>query len=146
MRNSGTEPVSLLLRGIMALSRRLRTERPPGSLSLSGLGILGTLHRHGAIVATQLAVKERLQPQSLSRLLADLQGARLIARARSQSDRREIHITLTEKGRQVLIDDMASRRAWLDNTIACALTAAERRTLLAAASIMLKLAAYERDP
>ena len=130
----------------MALSRRLRTERPPGSLSLSGLGILGTLHRHGAIVATQMAVKERLQPQSLSRLLADLQGARLIARARSESDRREIQITLTEKGRQVLIDDMASRRAWLDNKIACALTAAERRTLLAAASIMVKLAAYERGP
>jgi DNA-binding MarR family transcriptional regulator len=143
MGNPGGESVSLLLRSIMALSRRLRTERPPGSLSLSGLSILGTLHQHGALVATQVAVKERLQPQSLSRLLADLQGASLIARTRSESDRREIQITLTEKGRQVLIDDMASRSAWLDNTIACALTSAERRTLLEAASIMLKLAAYE---
>lgn len=130
----------------MSLSRRLRTERPPGSLSLSGLGLLGTLYRQGALVATQLAVEERLQPQSLSRLLADLQQARLIARTRSEFDRREIQITLTEKGRKVLIDDTAARRAWLDNTMDCALTAAERKTLLAASLIMLKLAAYEPTP
>jgi DNA-binding MarR family transcriptional regulator len=143
MRNPASEPVSLLLRGIMSLSRRLRTERPPGSLSLSGFGILGTLHRRGAMVATQLAVEERLQPQSLSRLLADLQRARLIARTRSEVDRREIKITLTEKGRQALIDDMAVRRAWLDDTMNHALTTEERRTILAASSIMLKLAAYD---
>ena len=143
MINPVTEPVSLLLRGIMSLSRRLRTERPPGSLSLSGLGILGTLHRRGALVATQLAIEERLQPQSLSRLLVDLERARLIARTRSKLDRREIQITLTEKGRQALIEDMSARRAWLNNTLDCALTAAERKTLLAASLIMLKLAAYE---
>ena len=146
MRIPAGEPVSLLLRGIVSLSRRLRTERRPGSLSLSGLGILGTLYRQGALVATQLAVEERLQPQSLSRLLADLQHARLIARTRSELDRREIQIALTEKGRKVLIDDMAVRRAWLDNTMGCALTAAERKTILAASSIMLKLAAYELTP
>jgi DNA-binding MarR family transcriptional regulator len=79
-------------------------------------------------------------------LLADLQQARLIARTRSELDRREIQIALTEKGRKVLIDDMAVRRAWLDNTMGCALTAAERKTILAASSIMLKLAAYELTP
>ncbi len=95
------------------------------------------------MVATQLAVEERLQPQSLSRLLADLQQARLIARNRSEVDRREIKIKLTEKGRQALIDDMAVRRAWLDDTMNHALTTDERKTLLAASSIMLKLAAYD---
>ncbi len=133
----------MLLRGIMSLSRRLRTERPPGCLSLSGLGILGTLRRRGALVATQLAIEERLQPQSLSRLLVDLERARLIARTRSKVDRREIQITLTEEGRQVLIEDMSARRAWLTNAMDCALTAAERQTILTASSIMLKLAAYE---
>ena len=126
MSNPAADSVSLLLRGIMSLSRRLRTERPPGSLSLSGLGILGTLHRRGPLVATLLAVEERQQPQSLSRLLADLEQARLIDRKRSQCDRREIQLTLTEKGRHVLTDDMAARRAWLDNTMDCALTAADR--------------------
>jgi DNA-binding MarR family transcriptional regulator len=76
-------------------------------------------------------------------LLADLQEARLIARTRSELDRREFQITLTGKGRQVLIDDMAARRAWLDNAMDCALTATERKALLAASLILLKLAAYE---
>jgi DNA-binding MarR family transcriptional regulator len=136
-------PVAMLLRGILALGRRLRAERPPGSLSLSGLGILGTLHRQGTLVATQMAVEERLQPQSLSRLLADLERDRLITRKRNEVDRREVAITITAKGRQTLIEDMAVRRAWLEAAMSGALTAAERETMLAASRIMFKLASFE---
>lgn len=137
------DPVTLLLRSILALGRRLRAERPPGALSLSGLGILGTLHRQGTLVATRLAVDERLQPQSLTRLLIDLERDRLIARKRSEVDRREIAISITAKGRQTLIEDMAARRAWLQAAMSNALTAAERETMLAASRIMSKLASFE---
>ncbi len=137
------EPVTLLLRGIMSLSRRLRAERPSGSLSLSGLGILGTLHRQGTLVATQLALAEHLQPQSLTRLLVDLERSSLIVRTRSESDRREIRITITAKGRQALLDDIAVRRAWLEAAMGSMLTATERKAMLAASLLLLKLAAHE---
>jgi DNA-binding MarR family transcriptional regulator len=137
------DPVTFLLRSILALGRRLRAERPPGSLSLSGLGILGTLHRQGTLVATRLAAEERLQPQSLTRLLIDLERDRLITRKRSEVDRREIAISITAKGRQTLIEDMAARRAWLQAAMSNALTAPERETMLAASRIMSKLACFE---
>ena len=79
MDSTGGDSAALLLRGILALGRRVRAERPAGALSLSGLGILGSLNRLGPLFATHLAKEERLQPQSLTRLLADLeQGARAI--------------------------------------------------------------------
>jgi DNA-binding MarR family transcriptional regulator len=138
------DSAATLLRGMLALGRRLRAERPPGSLSLSGLGILGALNRIGPLVATRLAAEERLQPQSLTRLLGYLEKDRLIRRMRSRDDRREITITITARGRRVLLEDMAVRRAWLEKALAAALEPAERGVLRAAAPVMLKLAACER--
>ncbi len=139
---STSDPAALLLRSILALGRRLRAERPGASLSLSGLGILGSLRRHGPLIATQLAAEERLQPQSLTRLVAALEQDRLITRKRSDVDRREITIAITGKGRKMLLNDMAARHAWLELTMATALTTAERQTLISAAAAMLKLASY----
>jgi DNA-binding MarR family transcriptional regulator len=138
------DSAATLLRGMLALGRRLRAERPPGSLSLSGLGILGALNRIGPLVATRLAAEERLQPQSLTRLLGYLEKDRLIRRMRSRDDRREITITITARGRRVLLEDMAVRRAWLEKALAAALEPVERGVLRAAAPVMLKLAACER--
>jgi len=143
MPNPVNDPTALLLGSILALGRRLRSERPSGSLSLSGLGILGTLHRKGALMTHQLAGEERLQPQSLTRLLADLEEQRLITRKRSDVDRREISVAITAKGRQVLMEDMTVRRAWLNTAMTAALTNAERETLFAASRIMSKLASFE---
>jgi DNA-binding MarR family transcriptional regulator len=142
MMKSTSDPAALLLRSILALGRRLRAERPGTSLSLSGLGILGSLNRHGPLIATQLAAEERLQPQSLTRLVAALEQDRLITRKRSDVDRRQITIAITTKGRKMLLNDMAARHAWLEMTMATALTTAERQTLISAAAAMLKLASY----
>jgi DNA-binding MarR family transcriptional regulator len=137
------DPVALFLRSILALGRRVRAERPPGSLSLSGLGILGSLNRHGPLAATRLAIEERLQPQSLTRLVADLELLQLISRKRSERDRRAIIITITAKGRKVLLEDIAARRSWLDLAMTAALTSGEREVILAASAVMMKLAVYE---
>ncbi len=136
-----TDPVALFLRGILALGRRVRAERPPGSLGLSSLGILGSLNRNGPLVASRLAVEERLQPQSLTRLLAELEQLRLITRRRSGVDRRAVTIRLTDKGRSALLDDIAARRTWLESAMNTALSPAEREAMLTASSIMIKLAA-----
>jgi DNA-binding MarR family transcriptional regulator len=137
------DPVALLLRAILALGRRARAERPPGALSLSALGILGSLNRLGPMVATKLAAEERLQPQSLTRLLGDLERGQLIARKRSESDRRAITIAITARGRAVLLEDLAARRAWLARAMNAALTSGEREVLLAASTIMIRLAANQ---
>jgi DNA-binding MarR family transcriptional regulator len=144
MDDTANDPVTQFLRSILALGRRVRAERPPGSLSLSGLGILGSLNRNGPLAATRLAIEERLQPQSLTRLVADLERLQLIGRKRSESDRRELIIALTAKGRKVLLEDLAARRSWLEMAMTAALAPGEREALLAASAVMMKLAVYQK--
>jgi len=138
-----SERVAMIMRGVLWLGRRLRAERPPGGVSLSAIGILGTLFRLGPMPAARLAEVEKLQPQSLTRLIGGLERDGCIERTRSATDRREIVIALTAHGRQVLIDDMRGRRLWLERAIAERLSDTEREILLAAAAIMLKLAEQE---
>jgi len=140
MQSQSAEDTASILHAVLALGRRLRAERPPESVTLSALSILGTLNRLGPIPATRLAAEERLQPQSLTRIVATLEKAGLIVRTRSESDRREITIAITKPGEQVLTSDLRARHAWLEQAIASVLSERERRLLFAASEVMLKLA------
>jgi DNA-binding MarR family transcriptional regulator len=134
------EEAALIVRGVLSLGRRLRAERPSGSPSLSAIAILGTLRRKGPMPAARLAVEERLQPQSLTRLLASLEKEGLIARTPGETDRRERLVALTEAGRDMLAADIEARSRWLGQAMAAALTPAERETLIHAAMLMAQLA------
>jgi DNA-binding MarR family transcriptional regulator len=140
--DDGKEALSIL-RAVLALGRRLRAERPPGAATLSGISILGTLSRLGPMAATRLAAEERLQPQSLTRIVASLEAGGLIARERSAADRRAIVIALTQQGRTVLANDLWARRRWLQRAMKAALDKDERTTLIAASEAMLKLAFHD---
>jgi DNA-binding MarR family transcriptional regulator len=119
--------------------RRLRSERPADSVSLSALGVLATLRRHGALLAVDLAALERLKPQSLTRLLAGMERAGLIERQPSALDGRARSIALTARGRAILRRDLEARREWLAGAIARTLSIAERELLVSAAPFMLKV-------
>ena len=133
-------PSALIARAVLRLGRRLRAARPDNSANLSTLALLTTLHRAGPMSAVQLAREERLQPQSLTRLLAAMTRDGLIARQTDPSDRRAHVIDITRAGRGVVARDMAARRAWLDQAMDMALTGQERAQLLEAAPLMLRVA------
>jgi DNA-binding MarR family transcriptional regulator len=139
------EPATEILRSVLLLGRRLRAARPEGSDSLSTIAMLGTLHRLGPMPAWRLAFEERLQPQSITRIVAAMERDGLISRTRSDEDRREIELALTPRGRSVLSEDIRARRIWLEKAMDACLTLAERRKLLDAAEIMLKLAYADVD-
>jgi DNA-binding MarR family transcriptional regulator len=145
MRTHRREEGLSILKAVLALGRRLRAQRPEGAVTLSALSILGTLNRLGPIPAIRLAAEERLQPQSLTRLVASLERDRLIERQRSVVDRRALVIGLTEKGKSVLTEDLNARQRWLQKAMATVLTDEERAGLTTAAQAMLKLAFHERD-
>jgi DNA-binding MarR family transcriptional regulator len=127
---------------ILQFGRRLRAERPQSSISLSQLAVLATLHRRGPMPAAQLARRERLQPQSLTRVIAEMDGAGLITRHRSESDRRTLMLEITKEGRQILARDIGARRVWLESAMASALSPTEQVLLRLSADLMLKLAAH----
>ena len=145
------DDTALIVRGVLRLGRRLRSERPGSCVSLSALGMLSTLHRVGPMPAARLAQAERLQPQSLSRLIAQLERDGLIQRRPGPEDRRTLILEITAAGRQALSRDMAARRAWLEGAMRRVLVPGERELLAHAAVAMLRLAdegvdiAEERD-
>ncbi len=139
------DPSALIARAVLRLGRRLRAARPDKSVNLSTLALLTTLFRRGPMSAVQLAREERLQPQSLTRILAAMTREGLIAREPDPTDRRAHVIQITREGKSVVARDMAARRAWLDQAMEMALTEDERARLLEAAPLMLKVAGQEPE-
>jgi DNA-binding MarR family transcriptional regulator len=131
---AGTLRISL-----MRLGRRLRNERTDYSVSITQLAVLGTLSRHGALTPGELAAHERVQPPSMSRVLAALEQAGLVSRSAHPTDGRQVVVELTDKARAMVAEDRRRREAWLAVRLA-ELSADERATLRAAAPILDRLA------
>lgn len=135
-----------IVRSVLRLARRLRRPAGEGEVTGSGLALLASLHRQGPMSAVTLAKGEGLQPQSLSRLLVRLENAALIERPTDPADRRRQLIALTDAGAMALHRAMVRRRQWLADAMSNQLDDADRRTLLAASDVMLRLANHaERD-
>ncbi len=92
--------------------------------------------RSGVMTAKELAQLEHVQPQSLTRMLADLEAGGFIHRDPGETDRREVKIKISTKGRDLLVLDARRQDAWLNRTIAEALTDAERDILTVAARLL----------
>lgn len=134
------EAAGVLRRAVMGLGRRLRAERPPDSLSATKLALLGHLYRRGPTAGVALAELERIQPQSLTRVLADLVEEGLISRRPDPDDGRRQLLEITPDGRAALTGDMQMRDAWLAKAMDSELSDAERELLRTAAKLMERLA------
>ena len=80
---------------VMRLSRRLRSERADHGLSLTQVATLATLDRHGPLTPRELADHEKVQPPSMTRILAGLEERALITRTPHASDGRQHLVALT---------------------------------------------------
>ena len=121
------------------LALRLRAERTGDGLGSTGVAVLGQLHRRGALTASEIAAAERVQPQSLTRVLASLEEQNLIKREQDAQDRRRHTIELTEDGRRLLREHMKSSDDWLAEAIETRLNPTERAVLQLAARILDQL-------
>jgi DNA-binding MarR family transcriptional regulator len=128
---------------VSRLARRLRVERTvPGQaepvLSDTQFAALATLEKHGAMSPGELAGHERVQPPSMTRVIAALEEWQLVTRAAHASDRRQVVLTVTPAGRVLVAKSRRRRDAWLARRLN-ELTPQERATLRAAAPILEKL-------
>jgi DNA-binding MarR family transcriptional regulator len=132
------ELASSLRVSVMRLSRRLRSERPDSGLSLTQLSALGSLGRHGSLTPRELADHEKVQPPSMTRVLAGLEERGLIDRTPHETDGRQHRVSLTPQARDMLREDRRRRDAWLACRLA-ELTQEERDVLRAAAPVIERL-------
>lgn len=133
------EAAVALRRASTRLALRLRAERTGDGLGSTGVAVLGQLHRRGALTASEIAAAERVQPQSLTRVLASLEEQQLISRQQDTHDRRRHTIELTDRGRQLLKEHMKSSDDWLAEAIEERLNPTERAVLQLAAGILDQL-------
>ena len=127
---------ALLRKSVSSLSRRLRPPAMPEGLSLAKLSALGQLYRGGPISATELARREGVKIQSLTRLLAELEAAGWLVRKAHASDGRRSLLCLTRQGVKRLAEATLPGEAALARTIAAKLSASERALLLRACGLM----------
>ncbi len=123
---------------VMRLSRRLRSQRAHTSLTLTQLAALSTLRAKGPLTPGELAAHERVQPPSMTRVLANLEGAGLIARTKHATDGRQVIVAVTDKAIGVLDDEIRMREAWLAQRMH-ELSAEEREQLRTASAIIERL-------
>src|SRR6476660_8205052 len=123
------ELASELRLSVMRLRRRLANERhPDNELSLNQMAVLGALSRAGELTVGELAARERVQPPSMTRTVGCLADGGYVERRASESDRRQVIVAITDKGRRTVKADRARRDEWRALRLA-ALTPDERAAL-----------------
>jgi DNA-binding MarR family transcriptional regulator len=125
---------------VMRLHRRLRKERPDTGLSLTRLSVLGRLDRDGPATASAIAEVERIQPQSMTRVVAELERRGLIDRRPDTIDRRRVLLRISPAGERLIAEDRRRRDEWLSVAMADTLTPAEQDILRVAATLLDRLA------
>src|SRR5262249_57310917 len=88
---------------VSRLARRMRAERIAQGLqpelSDTQLAALAALEKHTAMTPGELADHEKVQPPSITRVIASLEERGLIRRMQHPSDRRQVVLTVTDQGR-----------------------------------------------
>lgn len=127
---------------VSRLARRLRAERiargVATELSDTQLAALAALERHAAMTPGELAEHEKVQPPSMTRVIAALENRGLVTRAPHPTDGRQVMLTVTGQGRDLVQASRRLREAWLAQRLR-ELTQEERATLRAAAPILQRL-------
>ena len=128
---------------VSRLARRLRAQRAASGLteavlSETQLAALSALEVHQAMPPGELAEHEKVQPPSMTRVIAVLEERQLVLRSPHPTDRRQDILKVTEEGRAVVQRVRRTKDAWLVRRLA-ELTAGERATLRAAVPILEKL-------
>jgi DNA-binding MarR family transcriptional regulator len=128
---------------VSRLARRLRVERiaqgqVEHALSDTQLAALAALERHTDMSPGELAEHEKVQPPSMTRVIAALEARGLVTRMPHLTDRRQVVLTVTAEGREVVNHARRRKEAWLAMRLR-ELSPEDRATLRAAAPILERL-------
>jgi DNA-binding MarR family transcriptional regulator len=138
-RRTAAELSAALRPSLLRLTRILRNQRVDLSVTLTQLSAMATLSKKGPMSAGELAAFERVQPPSMTKVLASLEDKGLVRRDAHPTDKRQAIIVLTDAGARLLESERRQRDAWLSQRLA-RLTPDERARLRDVIPVLDKLA------
>ncbi|ORB83979.1 MarR family transcriptional regulator [Mycobacterium kansasii] len=138
MPDSDAQLASDLSLAVMRLARQLRFRNPSSPVSLSQLSALTTLANEGAMTPGALAIRERVRPPSMTRVIASLADVGLVDRAPHPVDGRQVLVSVSVAGAELVKAARRARQEWLAERLAT-LDTGKRDTLRRAADIMMAL-------
>src|SRR5256886_17667609 len=97
---------------LLRLARELRREKIAG-VSPHQVGLLVAIKYAPGVTVGELAAGERVSTAAMSKRVSRLQRDGLVARTKSEADRRCVGLTLTEEGQRTLRRVRSRRTAWL---------------------------------
>ena len=129
---------SALRVSLARLTRRLRRQAAAHPLTPTQFATLAAVERHSGITPGELADLEKVQPPSMTRVIATLEERGLVARTPHPTDRRQVTVTVTEAAEKLLKEERRRKEAWLTQRLK-ELSPEERTILRQAAPILEKL-------
>lgn len=126
---------SELRRVLLVSSRILRSHTAADDVSASQYSVLAYLQRTGESTPGTIAEFEHVSPPVMTRILGRLEEAGLVHRDTHPEDGRQVRVTLTDLGEDVVIRGRRERDNWLRSRLGD-VTAAERHTLEEAVMIL----------
>ncbi|MFY2860178.1 MarR family winged helix-turn-helix transcriptional regulator [Mycobacterium sp. THU-M104] len=138
MPDSDARTASDLSLAVMRLARQLRFRNVSSPVSLSQLSALATLVNEGSMTPGTLALREGVRPPSMTRVIASLADMGLVDRVPHPVDGRQVLISVSEAGTELVKATRRARQEWLVNRLAT-LDVRQRETLRSATDLMLAL-------
>jgi DNA-binding MarR family transcriptional regulator len=138
-RTTTAQLATTLRESIYRFNRRSRQTRPVGDLTVAQFSALTSLELSGALTPSELAETERVQPPTMTKLVAKLEDRGLVQRTPHPTDRRQVILSATEAGRAMLAQYERARDEWLSRRLA-ELSQEEREVLRRAAEILQRVA------
>ena len=139
MRNDTAELAAVLRPALMRLTRMIRIQRADTSITLTQLSAMAALEKNGPMSPGELAAYERVQPPSMTKVLAKLEEQGLVHRTVHPTDRRQAVIEISEAGLDLIESERRSRDLWFTAQLEN-LDADERALLRSIVGVLDKLA------
>jgi DNA-binding MarR family transcriptional regulator len=133
-----TRLASDLSLAVMRLARQLRFRRSQSPVSLSQLSALATLGTEGPMTPGALAIRERVRPPSMTRVIASLAELGFVDRIAHPVDGRQVLVSVSDAGAELLEAERRASQEWLAQRLA-GLDSTKRDTLRKAADLILAL-------
>jgi DNA-binding MarR family transcriptional regulator len=125
---------------VTRMNGRLRRQvSNPEQMSVAELNVISLLNNSGELSPSELCAQLNISSQFMSQILNRLEGLEYISRKASLKDKRRSLVSLTKKGKIIVINSRQEREEWLAKLIAKHYSSEDKEIIQKAIGLLLIL-------